>query len=435
MKKNLIFGAAICCMLMVSTIAIGQEIVKDVSISSEVAKVQMADLTPNSYFIEVGGPNGYYHKETVDFTNEISLGNVNAKGEKFEDGLYSLQVTPVFTLTEEQRSALTEMRDNNDEEGMQTYREAHNLPSRVDKFLMNFSIKNGNFVISTQQEGEINLPTKSSQWELNHPSLYASVNTVGLEYSDNATDNSAVTVDQCFADDVIVDGSICVGMDCVCNENFGFDTERLKENNLRIHFDDTSNSASFPANDWRIVINDTSNGGASYFGIEDSSAGRIPFRVEAGAPNNALYVESDGDVGIKTANPVVDLHIVEGNTPTVRLEQDGSSGFTAQTWDLAGNEANFFIRDVTNGSKLPLQIKPGAPTASLFMKANGSIGMGTNSPDTRLHMVVGSNGDGLKIEANNAADYTPTVQLKYSLWLLPELLVAVSTVQLEVMAF
>jgi len=187
-------------------------------------------------------------------------------------------------------------------------------------------------------------------------------------------------------DDVIITFSLCVGNDCVNGENFGFDTLRLKENNTRMHFDDTSNSASFPQNDWRLIANDSSNGGANYFAIEDATAGRIPFRVEAGAPIHTLYVESDGDVGIKTANPVVDLHIVEGNTPTVRLEQDGSDGFTAQTYDIAANESNFFIRDVTNASKLFFRAKPGAPEDSIFIAADGDIGLGTDAPDGPFHI-------------------------------------------------
>ncbi len=36
-----------------------------------------------------------------------------------------------------------------------------------------------------------------------------------------------------------------------------------------------------------------------------------------------------------------------GDTPAWRLEQTAAGGFTAQTWDVAGNEANFFVRDVT----------------------------------------------------------------------------------------
>ena len=82
-------------------------------------------------------------------------------------------------------------------------------------------------------------------------------------------------------DDVISTQSQCIGNDCVNGENFGFDTLRLKENNLRIHFDDTSNSASFPSNDWRITINDSNNGGGNFFGIDDATSGRGVFRIEA----------------------------------------------------------------------------------------------------------------------------------------------------------
>lgn len=198
--------------------------------------------------------------------------------------------------------------------------------------------------------------------------------------------SSSASADVQHLDDVIITFSLCVGNDCNNGESFGFDTLRLKENNLRVHFDDTSTSASFPKNDWRLVANDTSNGGASYFAIEDSTAGRIPFRVEAGAPVNSLYVEADGDVGIKTANPVVDIHVVEGNTPTLRLEQDGSDGFTAQTYDIAANESNFFIRDVTNGSKLFFRAKPGAPGDSLYIDSTGEVGLGTSSPTASLHV-------------------------------------------------
>jgi hypothetical protein len=187
-------------------------------------------------------------------------------------------------------------------------------------------------------------------------------------------------------DDVIIGFSLCVGNDCVNGESFGFDTMRLKENNLRIHFDDTSTSASFPSNDWRITINDSSNGGDSYFSIDDATAGRQVFRVDAGAPANSLRVDSQGDVGIGVSNPVVDLQVRSGNTPTLRLEQDGSSGFTPQTFDIAANEANFFIRDVTNGSALSFRIEPGANENTLFIENTGHIGLGTNDPVGRLHV-------------------------------------------------
>jgi hypothetical protein len=193
--------------------------------------------------------------------------------------------------------------------------------------------------------------------------------------------------DQVINDDLIVTFSVCIGNDCVNGESFGFDTLRLKENNLRIKFQDTSNTASFPTNDWQITANDSSNGGANKFSIDDIDGGRTPFTIEASAPSHSLYVDDGGRLGFGTSTPVVELHVVDGNTPTLRLEQDGSSGFTPQTWDVAGNEANFFIRDATNGSKLPLKIKPSAPTSTIYMAADGKIGLGTESPSYQVHQL------------------------------------------------
>ena len=75
-------------------------------------------------------------------------------------------------------------------------------------------------------------------------------------------DNPSARRDQVILDDLIVDGSACIGFDCVNGESFGFDTIRIKENNLRIRAQDTSSSASFPRNDWQITFNDSANGGA-----------------------------------------------------------------------------------------------------------------------------------------------------------------------------
>lgn len=194
--------------------------------------------------------------------------------------------------------------------------------------------------------------------------------------------------DQVILDDLIVNGSACVGQDCINGESFGFDTLRLKENNLRIRAVDTSTTSSFPSNDWQITFNDSANGGANKFSIDDIDGGKTPFTLEAGAPSHSLYVDDGGRVGFGTSIPIVELHTKSGDSPALRLEQDGSAGFTAQTWDVAGNEANFFIRDVTNGSALPFKIIPGAPTNSLYINGresqNGYIGMGTATPDSNL---------------------------------------------------
>jgi len=192
--------------------------------------------------------------------------------------------------------------------------------------------------------------------------------------------------DYTYNEDLYVVGSLCIGTDCADPETWAYDVLRLKENNLRIHFEDTSNTSSFPANDWRIVVNDTDDGGANYFAVQDATSGLVPFTIEAGAPNNALYIEDYGRIGLKTAAPAVEMHIVDGDSPAVRLEQDTTSGWTAQAWDLAGNESNFFIRDVTNASKLPFRIQPGAPSSTLCLKSDGKIGIGTWSPTAQFHI-------------------------------------------------
>jgi hypothetical protein len=209
------------------------------------------------------------------------------------------------------------------------------------------------------------------------------------------------TMDQVIADDLIVQGSACIGLDCVNNENFGFDTIRLKENNTRIKFDDTSVSAGFPNVDWQLTANDSASGGANKFSIDDVTNSRTPFTVIAGAPNNSLFVDSSGRVGFGTSTPVLDLHKVSGNTPSLRLEQNGSSGFTPQTWDIAGNEANFFIRDVTGGSRLPFRIRPGAPTSSIDIAADGDIGIGTAAPTDGFSMEIKRTSGNAGILINN----------------------------------
>jgi hypothetical protein len=212
------------------------------------------------------------------------------------------------------------------------------------------------------------------------------------------------TKDQVILDDLIVDGSICAGMDCVNGESFGFDTIRLKENNLRIRFVDTSSTSSFPSRDWQITVNDSANGGANKFSIDDIDGGRTPFTIEAGAPSHSLYVDDGGRVGFGTSTPVVDLHVKSGNTPTLRLEQDGSSGFTPQTWDVAGNEANFFLRDATNGSTLPFRIRPGAPTSSIDIASDGDVGLGTDSPAASLHVAQAGDAEGIYLKSDSATD-------------------------------
>ncbi|NLG27636.1 MAG: tail fiber domain-containing protein, partial [Chloroflexi bacterium] len=209
----------------------------------------------------------------------------------------------------------------------------------------------------------------------------------GALLSPDLEEGGVTPLDVVHMDDTVITGSLCVGFDCLTDgsESFGFDTLRLKENNLQIAFDDTSSAAGFPANDWRIRANDSNSGGASYLAIDDVTAGRTPFRIAAGAQNNALYIGPGRYIGIGTAVPVKALHMLMPDTPALRLDQDTSGGFVAQAWDVAANEANFFVRDVTNGSALPFRIYPGSPSNALVVKGQ-SVGLGTSNPAYSLEV-------------------------------------------------
>ncbi|MEL6863550.1 MAG: tail fiber domain-containing protein [Bacteroidota bacterium] len=367
----------------------------DVKVSKEAAELDMAK--EQLYTLEIGGPNNYYWKQNVNDVSKLKITPFNEKGKRFEDGTYTVQITPIYSMTDAQRDELLQLRASNDTEAITAFRERNNLPENVEVFNINFSIRDGQFVAPDQKEAKMNVPSLSSKWDIHHPDLYASINTTTLDYPALPMDRPDRTDAQVFADDVIVQGSLCVGFDCTTTESFGSDTQRLKENNLRIHFDDTSASASFPSNDWRILINDTTNGGASYFAVQDATSNRVPFRIEAGAIANALYVDDSGNVGFGTATPVIQVHVVNGNSPGLRLDQNGSSGFQSQIWDMAGNETNFFVRDVTNGSLLPFKIKPSAPTNSLFVDSDGQIGLGTQNVSEKLQIESGN----LHVKAGN----------------------------------
>lgn len=61
------------------------------------------------------------------------------------------------------------------------------------------------------------------------------------------------------------------------------------------------------------------------FFVQDVTNSKIPFRIEVGAPMNALYVDSSGDIGIGTSSPrsIVD---VDKGTGYGQITFDGSSG-------------------------------------------------------------------------------------------------------------
>ena len=333
------------------------------------------ELDSIQYQAKVRLPNGQLKTFNVN-NGDFSLNAEMLGIDKLENGLYKYELFPIFKAGELSK----DIRHLNDKDLSSEYAKTYDSQNKS---------LTGVFTIASDLLADKNLidpsmlPTKSSRTSVDQ-------------------DVPPTTRDQQILDDLIVDGSACIGQDCVNGESFGFDTIRIKENNLRIKAQDTSNSASFPTADWQITFNDSSNGGANKFSIDDIDGGRTPFTIEQSAPSHSLYVDDGGRIGIGTSTPVVEMHIVNGDTPTLRLEQNGSSGFTPQTWDVAGNESGFFIRDASNGSTLPFRVLLSAPSESLVIEGGGNVGIGAGTnPDSSLHVKRSDGTAHLKIEDIN----------------------------------
>ena len=195
-----------------------------------------------------------------------------------------------------------------------------------------------------------------------------------------------------YADFVSAAGGVCAGADCTSSETFGLATAKLKANNTRLKFEDTSTSPGFPSTDWQLSANDTFSGGANKFFVEDLTAATVPLLIEGGTPNNALYLDSTGRIGLGTSTPGKNLQISDPLSPTIRMEQNASP---FQNWDVVANNNNFIVRDVNHESD-PFIIRTAAPYYSLVVDTTGRIGLGVSAPLYQIH-----HSSGARLDAGN----------------------------------
>jgi hypothetical protein len=359
--------------------------------------------------LTVIGPDGLsFSKEFKGNFAEFTL--ITDKGERLPDGQYTYELRVTPNISADVKEALKAAREKgNGEEVQREMRKRGALPPELVQS-GGFLVINGTAIVAGATEGKGGQARAMVEQPGPAPAP-AVVSTGRVAYKVQRNHPRFLVFDQVIADDLIVQGSICAGLDCANGENFGFDTFRLKENNTRIQFDDDSTSAGFPNNNWQIRANDSGSGGSNFLGFVDqgvsgnSETGTLVFAVNAGASANSLRVGSNSKVGLRTATPVLDVHANTTDTPAIRLEQNNSGGFTAQTWDIAGNEANFFVRDVTGGSRLPFRIRPGAPTSSIDIAASGNVGIGTASPVKKLHIFDANSQVFVDRPANVAGNY------------------------------
>ena len=171
---------------------------------------------------------------------------------------------------------------------------------------------------------------------------------------------SNVMMSEAFAEDLI-GGHVCVGGGCGFAPFFGSLTDILvMDTDIRLQFVDTTlglEGELGKRGNWGIEINDVDKAGSKAlvgageerFSIVDESDGTTPFTIRGGAPDHALFVASDGDVGLGTDAPVADLHIVgksdTDDVPTFRL----AAGNTKADFDVIAAGGGSLKIDIDDG--------------------------------------------------------------------------------------
>ncbi len=341
--------------------AIGQSVVTGREFSkivNEGSRVRWEVNVPfSSALLRVSSPDGSVFEKRFGNSDIPAFSTFDLPAESAASGVYYYEfvVSPIYSPSV--YDALVEARANGN--FSEFYRKLISQGQIVPKMTDSgsFQFRNGSFAV------------KDSSIEVTAPK---NERVGGGTVSDG---NNVVVV----ADDQVVLGSQCVGVDCTDMEVFQFATMRLKENNTRIDFTDTSNSAEFPTRDWRIGANESANGsrnGFFIYDLGDTSTGdelfaSRPFSILGGASTDAFVIDSLGRIGLGTSTPSTNFHVFSADTPTARFEQDGSV-FSPYSWDLSGNDFFFGVTDVTGGSLIPFQILPGSPTRSLVLSSTGT---------------------------------------------------------------
>ena len=366
MSKKLLFAKSFVMLMLVLVGWLPAMAEDQIEVTATSSQIIWSSVEPlGTAQVAVSGPGDYYVEHHMESGESIAMPLDSHSG--LADGLYRWRLTTANELAPWQREALAVAR-------------AAKETRQAERLLETFDFRSQTFTGYLQR--------RNGQW------------VVGLQTKG---------AEKGAGQDLVVEGQACIGSDCVPGEIFDSETLKLKTDAPVLRFEDTSLAPGDPKTDWQIVANDAVNGGAERLFIEDLDQGTEPFSIEAQAPDHSLYVTNSGRLGLGTSTPAVSAHVLEGQEPALRLEQDGSKGLDPQAWDLAGDDQSVFIRDVTQGT-VPLRIEAGALDGSVHVDSDGDLGLGTSDPAERLH-ITGADGDARVLIEDTSATVAQRVQL------------------------
>lgn len=178
----------------------------------------------------------------------------------------------------------------------------------------------------------------------------------------------------------IAKGGLCVGMDCSNGESFGQDTLRLKENNLRIAFDDSSGLDKSEYNGvgqrWLMSFNSTNNGGRSFFSLSALNTEKNTLKISDGASRKP---SCDGQWN-KDHGYLLDTFIPAGEPVKIAEVVENKFGYLIkcqETGALSDGSAPKAVCDVVQGAaslEYDGVIPAGEPVISLLSATHGIWG-------------------------------------------------------------
>ena len=216
-------------------------------------------------------------------------------------------------------------------------------------------------------------------------------------------------------DNSVIQGYLCLGDSCATTaaaQSFDINYPlKLSYSRVAIEFDDQSVS-THPSRHWGLLVNDAdsySGGGIDRFSVHDFDSDRTPFTILPGAPDNSFWLNSAGRLGLGTAMPLAQLHLVGGSTASFRMQSTGS---LAGNWDILSNSLNWFLKNVDD-NEIPVVVRAGAENGSLYIDDNSAIGFGTDNPAAALHVQKNDGSAGLLVE--NLISSPPAVREMFAM--------------------
>lgn len=160
---------------------------------------------------------------------------------------------------------------------------------------------------------------------------------------------NVTTKDIVQADDLIVQGQACVGADCVNGDaDEAGVVLRLKETfGGQLRFQGL-NCCHPSTRIWALQANDLGATNGDFL-IRDLTAATIPFRIGAGAPENALTVFFNGNVGLGTLTPANRLHVFgSAGTNKALIQEASGAAASRELLELRNNGGTALILEDTS---------------------------------------------------------------------------------------